>query len=415
MTRGILVHIELDGITLPVGRLWYRSDRGREGSAFEYEASWLRHPRRFALEPALALVPGTRYTEDGQGLFGAVGDSAPDRWGRLLMRKAIRHGNGADATVTEIDYLLGVDDVARAGALRFSSEPEGPFLALPKEGGIPPEITLPRLLAAAERVEGEEETAEDLRLLLAPGSSMGGARPKASITDRSGNLALAKFPGRNDDWDVTGWEGLTLGLARLAGIEVPDHRLVRIGSSHVLIARRFDRAGERRIPYLSAMSMVGARDHQGSSYLEVADAIRRYGAEPDADLCRLWRRIVFNILVSNVDDHLRNLGFLFRIPNGWVLAPAFDLNPVPVDVRPRILSTCIDLVDAAASIDTALGVSGYFGLIPARAREVAGEVARAVTSWRSEAASMGFHGASIDRMAGAFEHEDMRKALAIGT
>lgn len=418
MDVGTIVHVDLQGVPVPAGRLWSRARRDREGATFEYNADWLGHPQRFSLEPALVLGPGPFHTEYGRALFGAIGDSAPDRWGRVLMRRAERrraeHAGEAPRTLREIDYLLGVDDEARLGALRFSTRDGGPFLAEPRGDRIPPFVDLPRLVSAAERVMNGAERDEDLRLLLAPGSSLGGARPKASVRDRDGSLAIAKFPQRDDEFDTVRWEAVALRLAAEARITVSDWRLENVAGRPVLVLRRFDRAPGRRIPFLSAMSMLGAADHDTRSYLEFVDALRRHGASARADIRALWRRIVFSVLISNTDDHLRNHGFLHAGPDGWRLAPAYDLNPTPTEIKPRVLATTIDLHDGTASLELALGVAPYFEIPAAEAREVAAEVGRAVAHWRAVAERLGIPSGEIDRMASAFEHEDLREAAAGG-
>jgi len=407
----VLVHVDLDGVPVPVGRLWARVRRGRESASFEYDQGWLTHPDRFSLEPALTLGPGPFHTAAGRSLFGALGDSAPDRWGRVLMRRAERRRAGrageSPRTLREIDYLLRVDDEARQGALRLAEVEGGPFLAAAEATRIPPLLELPRLFSAAENVIADTDSDEDLRLLLAPGSSLGGARPKASIRDRDGHLALAKFPHRDDEIDTVRWESTALALAQRAGLTVPAWRLEMVADRAVLVLRRFDRTASGRIPFLSAMSMLGAEDHATRSYLELVDVLRRYGSAPKEDMRALWRRIVFSILISNTDDHLRNHAFLHGGPDGWRLAPAYDLNPVPVDVKPRVLTTAIDLDDARASLDLARGVAEYFELSDREARTIAAEVGQAVAAWRQEAARHGLPAAAIDRMASAFEHEDL--------
>jgi serine/threonine-protein kinase HipA len=411
-----LVHVDLDGAPVPVGRLWSRTLRGREGATFEYNADWLARPERFSLEPALTLGPGPFHTAPGRALFGAIGDSAPDRWGRALMRRAERRRAEREGrtprALREIDYLLGVDDEARLGALRFRREEGGSFLAEPEAGRIPPLVELPRLLSAADRVASDTERDEDLRLLLAPGSSLGGARPKCSVRDRDGSLAIAKFPRPDDEVDAVRWEAVALELAAGAGIAVPDRRLEDAGGRSVLLLRRFDRRNGARVPFLSAMSMLGAADHDPRSYLEIADALRRHGAAARTDMHALWRRVVFNVLISNTDDHLRNHGFLHAGPDGWRLAPAYDLNPVPADVKPRVLTTTIDMDDGTASLELALSVADYFQIAPGDARSIAAEVGRSVVGWRTVAAAGGIRSAEIDRMSSAFEHRDLSEALA---
>lgn len=415
--REVTVYVDLGGGTQLVGRLWGHVRRGRESATFAYDQSWLQNPYRFSLEPALKLGPGAFHTEPDQLLFGAFGDSAPDRWGRVLMRRAERRRAAAAGeqprTLQELDYLLMVDDEARQGALRFAEVEGGPFLSS-GDARIPPMVALPKLLAAAEHVTRDDETDADLRLLLAPGSSLGGARPKASVRDRDGHLAIAKFPHAGDEVDTVVWEAVALQLAAHAGVPVPDWRLERVSGRSVLILRRFDRVGSARVPFLSALSMLGARDNETRSYLEFADALREYGAAPSRDLAAVWRRIVFSILISNTDDHLRNHGFLYAGSEGWQLSPAYDLNPVPVDVKPRVLSTAIDLDDSTASLPLALEVAEYFGLSRSAASTIAGEVGRAVQPWRPEAERLDLPKPEVERMASAFEHEDLRSAIDLG-
>lgn len=412
-SREIYVSMMLGIETHPVGRLWFHQRKGRESASFEYDESWLARDERFALEPALKLMEGQFHTQAGQSLFGAIGDSAPDRWGRVLMRRAesqrAKAANAPAQTLNELDFLLGVNDEARQGALRFSEHPEGPYLAQ-KGKTIPPLIDLPRLLSATQRFLDDEESAEDLRLLLAPGSSLGGARPKASVRDQDGQLSIAKFPRKDDEHNVVVWEAVALTLAQQAGIDVPEWRLERIADKPVLIIRRFDRVREERIPFLSAMSMLGARDNEQHSYLEIGYALAHYGAQPEQDMEQLWRRIVFTVLISNVDDHLRNHGFIYERHKGWRLSPAYDMNPTPVEIKPRILSTAIDLDDSTASLDTALAVAKEFRLDKTRAHAIAGEVAAAVKTWRDVAKRLGLNAKEMDFMASAFEHEDLKKA-----
>jgi serine/threonine-protein kinase HipA len=417
MDKEVLVYLDLHRTPHLVGRLWARMRKARESATFEYDASWLANPERFSLEPALKLGPGPFHTPSDKPLFGAIGDSAPDRWGRVLMRRAERRQAEREGqtprTVREIDYLLMVDDEARQGALRFAEREGGPFLAEQALTKIPPLIELPRLLSAAEHVLNDTDSDQDLRLLLAPGSSLGGARPKASIRDRDGHLAIAKFPNKGDEVNTVLWEAVALTLAAKAGIPVSAWRLEIVAGRPVLLLRRFDREEGTRVPFLSAMSMLGATDNEAHSYLEFVDILRQHGAAPKEDMHELWRRIVFSILISNTDDHLRNHGFLWSGPAGWRLSPAYDLNPVPTDMKPRILTTAIDLDDGTASLKLAFQVAGYFELSENEARKIAGQVGHAVAAWRREAKQLGLTAPEIDRMASAFEHEDAKAALAL--
>jgi len=396
---------------IPVGKLWFRSSNGRESASFEYDPAWLADnaPDSFALEPGLKLNTGTYHTGNAP-LFGALGDSAPDRWGRILMRRReerrARAMGQTPRTLTELDYLLGISDEARQGALRFKKQGGG-FLAPSETNAIPPLLALPKLLSASERFLESKESDEDLRLLLAPGSSLGGARPKASVYDAA-DLSMAKFPRKDDEFQTTLWEAHALTLAGEAGIQVPEWRVKKILNKPVLIIKRFDRQGQRRIPFLSAMSMLGARDNEQHSYLEIADALMRYGAEPMRDLEELWRRLVFNICISNTDDHLRNHGFLLSradsgASKGWRLSPVYDLNPVPRQSGPRFLSLSIDAVSREASLETALSVAAEFRLKKEKAAAILGNVQRAVKGWRKAADKLGINRIETDRMASAFE------------
>src|SRR5260370_23206323 len=416
MDKEALVYVDLDGVPHLVGWLWARVRKNRESATFEYDEGWLQHAARFSLEPALKLGRGPFHTPADTPMFGAIGDSAPDRWGRALMRRmerrrAEREG-GAPRTLQEIDFLLLVDDEARQGALRFAEREGGPFLREEGIKRIPPLIELPKLLSAAEHVMEEKDTEEELRLLFAPGSSLRGARPKASVREQDGHLAIAKFPRKDDEINTVVWDAVALGLAKTAGIAVPPFRVELIAKKPVLLLRRFDRDGARRIPFLSAMSMLGSKDNETRSYLEIVDALRQHGAAPKADMEALWRRLAFNILISNTDDHLRKPGFLYQGPEGWRRSPAYDLNPVPTDIKPRILTTAITERDDTASLTLAMEVAGYFELDADKARVIAAEVGKAVSKWRDEAARHGLTKPEIDRMASAFEHQDLEMARA---
>ena len=417
MERESWVYIDLDGVATLVGHLWSRVRNGRESATFQYDDAWLCSAERFALEPALVLGEAAHHTPAGKALFGALGDSAPDRWGRVLMsraeRRAARAEGRAARTLFEIDYLLRVNDRARQGALRFAAEEGGEFLSTGNRDPVPPLVELPRLLAASDNVTGDDDDDELLQLLLAPGSSLGGARPKASVLDHEGVLSIAKFPKRDDEIDTVRWEAVSLTIAVRADLNVSRWRLETLDERPVLILQRFDRDHDRRIPFLSAMSMIGAEDQEARSYLELADALRQHGADAQSDLCELWRRIVFTILISNTDDHLRNHGFLYSGNDGWRLSPAYDLNPVPTDLKLRFLSTAIDLSDTTASIDLALAVAPYFTLEEDEARAIAKDIARAVSEWRDVAGGLGIPNREIERMSSAFEHDDLEKALKL--
>lgn len=415
MEQAILVYVDLMGIPLKVGQLWGRFRNGRESMSFEYDRNWLNHPKRFSLDPALKLVSGSFHVASDKPLFGAIDDSAPDRWGRLLMRRSERkraeHEKRTARALKEIDFLLMVDDEGRQGALRFKQEEQSPFLTTYDKNHIPPLVAVGKLLTAANHVMQDSDTEDDLRLLLAPGSSLGGARPKSSVRDKDGHLAIAKFPRKDDEINIIAWEAVALSLANKAGIQVPEWRIETVARQQILLSRRFDRKKNIRIPFLSAMSVLGAKDNEMHSYLEIADAIRQMSASPKEDLEALWRRIVFNVLISNVDDHLRNHAFLYSGLSGWRLSPAYDLNPIPTDIKPRILSTAIDLIDPSASLDIAVSVAHYFDLDNSQVKNIFKEVGSVTALWREEATKLKIKKTEIDRMASAFEHKDLQKAL----
>lgn len=412
--RSLFVYVDLESVPHLVGRVWARSRKGKESATFEYDAEWLSSPLQFALEPALTLGSGPHHTEAGRLIFGAIGNSAPDRWGRVLIqreeRRKAREEKRTPRTLLEVDYLLGVGDIARQGALRFAEQEGGAFLA--KGMQIPPLLQLPALLTAAMRLSEDGGNDDDLRLLLAPGSSLGGARPKASVVDKDGQLAIAKFPQHGDLVPVSLWEAVALKLAAQAGISTPDWRIEKIAGRNVLLLRRFDRRGNMRVPFLSAMSLLNAADNEPHSYMEIADLLRQDGAKAEEDCAQLWRRIVFSILISNSDDHLRNHGFLYET-NGWRLSPAYDMNPFPVDIKPRILTTAIDEEDGTASLELAFAVAAHFGVKTEKARQMVREVGAAVASWRETATAIGLSNSEIERMASAFEHADAAMARAL--
>jgi serine/threonine-protein kinase HipA len=416
MADDIEVHIDFAPGLKRVGTLRRQPRRGFEATSFEYHPDWLSDPARFSLEPALTLNRGAFTPAEGLQIFGSLGDSAPDTWGRRLMQRAERRRADREGrpvrTLMEADYLLGVSDVSRLGALRFRLAGDQQFQAHTATG-VPSLIELGRLLQVTERILRDEETDEDLQLIFAPGSSLGGARPKASVIDQHGRLAIAKFPKEADDYSVELWEAVALRLAARAGIRTPEHELIRVADKPVLLSRRFDREGGARIPFLSALSMMGLRDGDHGSYPELVDVLTQYGASAAGDAHELYRRMVFNILISNVDDHLRNHGFLFAGRDGWTLSPAYDLNPTPIDLRQRILTTNITLDEGTCDLDLALSVSGYFGLGLGEAKAIVKEVATASSTWREVASAAGARPAEIRRMESAFEHADLTKALAL--
>lgn len=410
------VHIDLEGQVRPLGILHRQASRRGATVTFEYDEAWLGDANRFSIEPALTLTAGAFAPQARQPIFGSIGDSAPDTWGRRLMQRAERRlaerGGRQVRTLGELHYLLGVADETRLGALRFRWRGEEVFQS-PVRDGVPALIELGRLLQITERIERDEETDEDLQLILAPGSSLGGARPKASVIDQHGHLSIAKFPKESDAYSIETWEEIALRLAERVGIQTPVHELLQVAGKPVLLSRRFDRDNGWRIPFLSAMAMTGARDGERGSYPELVDALTAHGAQAKEDAQQLYHRVVFNVLVSNVDDHLRNHGFLWAGPGGWVLSPAYDLNPTPVDVKARILTTNIDLDEGTCSVELLQEAAEFFGLGSGQARTIIREVAEVTRTWQAVATEVGARRTEITRMASAFEHEDLQTALKL--
>lgn len=414
--RHLEVFVRVGNRDQLAGELWAHRRGRRESSTFAYATSYLQTPGAYELDPTLELRQGPQQTPQGKALFGAFTDCAPDRWGRRLVLRARRQettmGAEAERTPGEIDFLLGVRDDLRQGALRFR-EPNGGFLA-DEETGVPHLTDLPRLLSAAERLERDEPLDADLTALLKGGSSLGGARPKAHVIDGEGRIAIAKFPRpEGDDWDVMRWEAVALDLAAAAGIRIPAYSLLSLDRRAVLVVRRFDRTREQaRIGYASAMTMLEASEGDVGSYLDIADVVTRLSPRADEDLPELWRRIAFTILISNTDDHLRNHGFLRDSTAGWSLAPAFDLNPDP-EPGPKTLSTMIDFESADASIATLMEIAEEFRLGAGSARDLLGEVVAAVTRWRDAAAARDLSKAAIEQMSAAFEHDRFELAMQL--
>lgn len=389
------------------GRLWAHRRGLTESATFRYAPEFIARRDAYELDPLLPLVDGPLQTPLGRKIFGAFSDCAPDRWGRRLINREETHrvesSGGAARSFGEIDYLLNVRDDLRQGALRFRDPNTGTYVAR-EQDGVPYLLELPKLLHAAEHLERDEATAEEVRTLLRGGSSLGGARPKAHVINADGRIAIAKFPSpANDEWDVMRWEAVALALATRAGIATPTWNLHTIDGNAVLIVDRFDRTGQHRIGYVSAMTLLEATDGDRSTYLDIADVIERYAPDATDDLRELWRRIAFSILISNTDDHLRNHGFLRTTTSGWSLSPAFDMNPDPRP-GPKHLATAIES-DPAASVDLLIGVADYFRLNEREARTVLRDVADATSNWQEVAKQLGLDSDAIDTMTPAFEHE----------
>jgi serine/threonine-protein kinase HipA len=397
------------GDRVRVGWLYATPSRGRSLFSFEYDRSWIGRDDAQSLDPDLRLVRGPQYPSGDRESFGLVLDSSPDRWGRVLMQRCealrARATKRRERALDELDFLLGVYDGHRLGALRFCRS-GGPFLDDDLELASPPWTSLRELEHASRALEhdGAEREAEYgawLRLLVAPGRSLGGARPKASVVDPSKSLWIAKCPSTNDDVDVGGWEGVVHAIAGRAGVTTPPAQLRKLGGKHhTFLSKRFDRDAQgRRLHFASAMTLLQRRDGEpGGSYLDLVAFLARSGAHPARDLEQLWRRVVLFVCVSNVDDHLRNHGLMLE-RTGWSLAPAYDMNPIP---HGDGLTLNISETDGAQDLDLVREVAPQFRVATPRVTAIIDEVLAAVRTWRQEAKRHRISRAEQDRMARAF-------------
>lgn len=395
-----------------IGVLSAHFAKGKKAFSFEYDKDWLKTDAQRLLDPDIAFYSGPQYPTNNEN-FGIFLDSMPDTWGKTLMKRRAaqdaRAKNEKADTLYEIDYLLGVFDESRMGALRFKTDLEGPFLDNDAHSPTPPWSSLGELQEAAKQLESDDQS-EAVRkwisVLIAPGSSLGGARPKANIFDIKKNLWIAKFPSKTDTVDKAAWEYLAYQLATTAGIPMADSKIEKIsGEYHTFLTRRFDRNNGSRIHFASAMTMTRNTEdiikESAPSYLEIVEFIENYGADIDANLHQLWRRIVFNIAISNTDDHLRNHGFILT-DKGWILSPAYDLNP---SVEKDGLSLNIDMDDNALSFDLAKSVGKYFRLSESEMETILSEVLEVVKNWKHIAKKIGIKRSEMELMDGAFRWE----------
>ncbi len=402
---SIEVHLDWEEATHPVGVL-HSATRG-SSVTFEYVAEWLARPKAFAIDPTnLPLRQGPHH---GTALFGALQDCGPDRWGRVLIERAVRLHVLESKPYRDLDYVLALEDSSRIGALRFRADANGPFLAA-SAGRIPPVVQLAALMNAADAVHGETESAQDLRFLLGAGSPLGGARPKSVVALPDGRLAIAKFPKPDDTRDIAAGEILALTLAAKAGIRVAEHRLVNSKGRGVSVITRFDRDGANRIPFLSADSLLGLSKGEPGAYTMLADGIRQFGDDVRGDLHELWRRLVFSLLASNYDDHLRNHGFLMRAAGHWSLSPAYDINPVPEIDRAQTPKTAVTEEQESPGVAVALDAAPRFGLRGPEAKAILREVLKAVLDWRKTARQLQMSAGSVAAYASAFEHPLIQEA-----
>ena len=393
-----------------MGSLYVNVIKGGESYSFEYDKDWLRKTGlTLTLDPELMPYSGRQYPT-GKNIFGLFADASPDRWGRVLMNKrerilAEKEGR-KPSKFYDSDYLLGVYDETRMGGIRFKANQEGPFLSDDKETAAPPWATLRTLEEASRNFENDETglTEKWLNQLIKPGSSLGGARPKATVVDTKDQLWIAKFPSKNDENDTGAWEIVAHDLAALCGLNVPEAKLEKfspLGSTFLI--KRFDRMGSKRVHFASAMTLLGKTDGasaaDGSSYLDIAAFIKSYGAQPKKDLGELWKRIVFNMAVTNTDDHLRNHAFILT-DKGWILSPLYDVNPVPYGDE---LSLNVDEEDNSISIDLAVQTAVRFGISESDAEAQAKEILKIVRdNWEKTAAGYGLTRRQIEEMRPAF-------------
>lgn len=418
--REVYVYADWNGLKGPafMGILHAELLRGKEVFSFEYEKSWLQSRQAQLLDPDLQLFSGIQYLNNqDKHNFGIFLDSSPDRWGRILMRRReaaiAREENRSQNNLFEIDYLLGVYDGHRMGGLRFKLNSDGPFLNDNKAMSSPPWTSIRELEQISLRLEDDDvindpEYMKWLSMLVAPGSSLGGARPKASVIDNNDQLWIAKFPSKNDSSDIGGWEIVTYELAIAAGVNMAEAQAKKFTTNnHTFLTKRFDRTeiGER-IHFASAMTLLGhvdGEDHsEGTSYLELVAFITSQGANVNEDLEQLWRRIVFSICVSNTDDHLRNHGFILTHV-GWILSPAYDINPVETGTG---LKLNISEDDNALDLNLAMEVSPYFRLKEDRAIEIIEEVKDSVRKWRTIARKYGLSNLELELKSGAFSRAE---------
>ena len=414
--RQIAVH--LGKRPEPIGLLFCDTSGGRFQSSFEYSQNWLADKRRFAIDPALPLVRGRVYHQQNRGappFFGAISDTGPDGWALIVIARNFRLENGGfDASrLTPVDFLLQVSDQYRIGALRFRDE-NGAFSGADAGRTVPPFIKLTDILAATEAVERDGETNEQIRYLMNESTSIGGLRPKASIVSPHGALEIAKFPSVHDVREVTRGEALALRLAELSGITTCRYRLQSVLGRPVIVVRRFDRteSGDR-IPSVSAMTMLQSAHHQDGTYVDIAEVLRRHGADVKGDLREIFKRMVLNVLISNTDDHLGNHAFVYNGNNRWKLSPVFDINPFPDTVRAHKTSVSRK-TGPKMSIESCLFECRRFDLDLLEAKMIINDIASVVGQWREVAASpeIGMTERQADMFQGAFEHDDSRTAAA---
>ncbi len=399
--KTLYVYADFDWLAEPmlVGELGYESLRGSDSYAFKFDNNWLRQFGSLFLSADINNYPGQQYTQPGRDIFGCFSDALPDRWGRLLLnrreqilateeRRPIRR-------LSSFDYLIGIDDFSRMGGFRFKTIPDGDFINCDSHLRIPPLADLRSLVAASMEIEKSEEQnrlpeKKWIQQLVHPGSSLGGARPKAGVRGTDGCLYVAKFPSRNDDYDVSLWEHLSHLLAKKAGVNAAETSVISTGEKyHALLSKRFDRTADgRRIHFASAMTLLGLMDgsdaQTGNGYLDIVDFILQNCCDVENNLRQLYRRVAFNIAIGNTDDHFRNHGFLLT-PKGWTLSPAYDMNPTSNEYQSLLINSSTNKSD----LNLLLGSSEEYMIGKDEASKIIQEVTNAIKGWRRMAASLG--------------------------
>lgn len=408
--RKLFVYADFNWLDVPqlIGELSYDSVRGGETYGFAFDKEWLAKYRDIFLSDDLPNYPGLQYTRPGRDIFACFSDALPDRWGRTLLNRreqiAASDEKRAVRRLTSFDYLVGIDDASRMGGFRFAKNRDGRFMNCEESLRVPPLANVRELMHAAREIEASEEKhilpeKKWIVQLLHPGTSLGGARPKASVIDEDGGLTVAKFPSRKDDYDVALWEHFSHVMAKKAGINVAETRTVMGEEYHILLSKRFDRdENGKRIHFASALTLLGLTDGDNASngygYPDIVDFILRYGTDVERNLEELYRRVTFSIIIGNSDDHFRNHGFLLT-RKGWILSPAYDINPTLAEEQSLLINRTTNVSDLNVLMESA----GEYMLPDGRAETIINEVKNAMKSWRGVAVKIGIPRRDIEMFA----------------
>jgi serine/threonine-protein kinase HipA len=410
------IQILLGNTKILIGMLFFNISNNKETCSFTYEESWLKNPKAFSIDPnALPLRPEPHFHDgtNNSPFFPVICDASPSGWAMQIMQrdKANIKTSKTNHKLTAMDYLLWMDDRYRPGALRFCDE-NGAIVSNHEAPSLPIVFSMSTLMKAIKAIEYKEETASELSYLREKATSLCGLRPKATIYGEDGSLWLAKFPSGSDTRSYAMGEVLANRLAQMAGIQVPEARLIDVDGDKIALFRRFDRTPTGRKHFISGYTMIGGNRDEEHTYTEMTDALRRYGNNPDRDLHELWRRLVFNILITNVDDHLNNHGFLHIEHGKWILSPAYDINPFPD--RERVLKTWpSEDTGPDATLDNALQAARYFNLSEAHAMDIIRQVHEATSQWKKVGLELGLHKNNLEEIRNAFKHCETKEAAKI--